>query len=128
MASPCLSPIDFSTTKTSINRTNSGICVKNIVFEVFSDPRNPTISSANRSFRSQLSHPSSPDNKKANTHTNAIDFRHARTEGALRANNSSVWVDVLDNSAMRRIQHVNLIHSLHCKFIGFHRRKFIYFT
>ena len=60
------------------------VFTKNIVFEVFSDPRNPTISSANRSFRGQLSGPSSPD-KHTNKQEDAIGFKHARTEGALRA-------------------------------------------
>ena len=48
---------------------------------MFSDPRNPTIGSANRSFGGQLSRPSSPDTNNLN----AIDFSNVPTEVALRA-------------------------------------------
>ena len=52
---------------------------------MFSDPRNPTISSANRSFRGQLSRPSSPDKKQK---TNRRDRFKTRTKGRSASRNN----------------------------------------
>ena len=54
-------------------------------FYLFQDPPNPTVALAKRYFGDHFRVHLVRTNKQTNKKTYAIDFRHARTEGALRA-------------------------------------------
>ena len=88
VASPCLSTLDFLTTKTSISRTNSGICVKTMFLKCFLTPEIPLlvrlIDIYELNYRIHLLR----TNNKQTTTNSAIDFSNVPTEVTLRTKNT----------------------------------------